>query len=153
MSREQLLQELEETRHQLWSALDLLDASVEIYPGWHAHQIFAHIAGWEALVFDIFHAHIFHHAPKNHGYQGVDHANARFVTARSHASLLDVRLECEINRFAILTLLGKITDFSEQVAFPWGINTVTEFLQGAIEHERTHAEDILKLGNSGDHHA
>ena len=60
-------------------------------------------------------------------------------------TLQDAKLECEINRFAILTLLEKFEDFSEKIPLPWGENTVTEFLDGAIEHERSHAADIAKL--------
>lgn len=145
MSREDMLQELINARSHLWQVLDALDDQVEIYPGWKKHAMFAHIAGWEALVFDMFHAHLFDHSPRDHDYRGADETNVRFLANRSSATLHDVRLECDINRYAILTLLERITDFSEEVQFPWGFGSVAEFVEGAIEHELSHAADIVRL--------
>ncbi len=52
---------------------------------------------------------------------------------RQSIPLQDAKLECDIYRFAILTLLEKIEDFNDKVYFPWGPNSVTEFVEGAIE--------------------
>jgi hypothetical protein len=145
MSREQQLQEIMDARIHLWKVLDALDDNTEIYTGWTKHAIFAHIAGWEALVFDVFHAHLFKHEPAEHHYSGADNMNIRFIASRSSASLHDIRLECEINRYAILTMVQQIADFSEEVRFPWGLNTVAEFVDSAIEHELSHAADIVRL--------
>ena len=83
--------------------------------------------------------------PLDHRYTDVDSANHRFVVVRSGITVQDAKLECDINRFAILKLLEEIKDQNEAIRFPWGTETVTKFLDGAIEHERSHAADITKL--------
>lgn len=147
--KEQLLQELDAARSDLWNILDALDEAIEIYPGWKKRHFLAHIAGWEAMVFEVIHRHLSHLETKDYGYTDVDNANARFISVRQSTTVQDAKLECEINRFAILTLLREISDFNEMIRFPWGMETVTKFIQGAIEHERSHASDIMSLDLSG----
>ena len=147
-AKQLLLEELVLARTALWESLDGILDTLEIYPGVTKREFLAHIAGWDAMVFDYFRFHIFKHALLEHGYEGVDHANARFVSTRMSTTVHDAKLECEINRFAILTLLGQIEDIDELVMLPWGSETVAHFLEGAIEHERSHLADILALENS-----
>src|SRR5690606_31476498 len=95
-------------------------------------EFFAHIAGWEAMVFEIFQDELSGRTPKDYGYTNTDDANARYVAARRGFTVADAKLECEINRFAIKTLLDQIDDFSRPILLPWGTETVTQFLEGAI---------------------
>ena len=143
--KQQLLAEFNASREDLWKALDVLDESTEIYPGWKKREFLAHIAGWEATVFDVIHRHISGQPPRDDPYPGMDITNARFVAVRQSTTLEDAKLECEINRFAILSLLDRIHDLDEAMHYPWGTETVTEFIHGAIDHERGHLADILKL--------
>lgn len=143
--KRQLIQELNAAREELWALLDQLDETTIIYPGWTKREFFAHVAGWEAMVFDVFRRHLAHQPPDDYGYTDLDSANARFVSVRQSTTLKDAKLECEINRFAILTLLNDVNDFNEVIEFPWGEETVTTFIQGAVDHERIHAADIAKL--------
>lgn len=53
-----LLQALDSVRERLWSILETLDPSADIYPGWNKRDFFAHIAGWEAVVFEFLRAHV-----------------------------------------------------------------------------------------------
>jgi uncharacterized damage-inducible protein DinB len=142
--KRQMLQELQAARDELWAALETLDENTEIYPGWKKREFFTHVAGWEAMVFDVFHRHVTHQEPKDYGYAGEDKANERFVQVRQSLTLEDARLECEINRFAILTLLESM-EADEEIQLPWGTETVTKFLRGAIDHERRHTTDIRQL--------
>ena len=144
-TKAQQIEEVLAARKELWRLLDKLDDTTEIYPGWKKREFFTHVAGWEAMVFEVIQRYLSHQAQKDYHYTGIDSANARFVAVRQSMTLQDAKLECEINRFAILTLLEKFEDFSEKIPLPWGENTVTEFLEGAIEHERSHAADIAKL--------
>jgi hypothetical protein len=146
-----LFTELDAARDELWGLVEGISATAEIYPGWNLRDFFAHIAGWEAMVFEVFRDHLSGVSGKPYPYTGVDDANARFVATRQSATLEDAKLECEINRFAIKTLLADIpeADFGQSVRLPWGLNTVTEFLEGAIEHERDHAADIRGMREAG----
>lgn len=143
--KHQLLRELNASREELWSLLETLDDTVEIYPGWKKREFFAHIAGWEAMVFEVIHNHLTHQSPKSYDYTNADDANTRFIAVRQSTTVEDARLECEINRFAIQTMLETIDDYSEVIRFPWGDETVTQFIVGAVDHERSHAADIRNL--------
>jgi hypothetical protein len=143
-SKSQLLEEQQAARDELWAALDAIDEHIEIYPGWKKREFYTHVAGWEAMVFDVFRRHVAHQEPKDYHYTGEDDANARFVAARQSLSLEDAKLECEINRFAIDTLIKGMAD-DEEIQLPWGVESITHFLRGAINHERIHTADIRKL--------
>jgi hypothetical protein len=143
----QLLQQLDDARDYLWSLLDGLAPDSRINPGWNKRDFFAHIAGWEAMVYEVFRDYVAGVPVKSYTYTGVDDANRVFVENRQSLSLEDARLECEINRFAIKTLLQRIEDYHQPIPFPWGSETVASFIQGAINHEREHAEEIVRQGN------
>lgn len=142
-----LLKELDQARVDLWGLLDQLDAEIEIYPGWKKREFFAHIAGWEATVYEVFHDHLTRQPAKNYAFSDLEEANNYFVSTRQSVPLEGVKLECDINRFAIKTLLAGIPaeQFNERIRFPWGENTIAEFIEGAIQHERDHASDIGNL--------
>lgn len=143
--KNQLLQELNDIRDELWTALEELDAITVIYPGWKKREFFTHVAGWEAMVFDVIKRHLSGQERCDYGYTDIDSANERFVATRLSMTLEDAKLECEINRFAIITLLERIENFEDSIPLPWGNETVTQFVQGAIEHERLHLTDIHNL--------
>ena len=147
-SKHQLLKKLNSAREDLWRELDKIDENIVIYPGWKKCEFLAHIAGWEAMVFDVIYRHIHRYPARDYAYTGIDSANERFVSVRKTTTLDDAKLECEINRFAILKLLDEIDDFDEVIHFPWGENTVSEFIEGAIEHELSHLKDIIESGAS-----
>lgn len=142
--KQQLLRKLNTVRENLWRGLDSIDEEVVIYSGWKKREFLAHIAGWEAMVFETIYRHIHNYPLKDYAYIDVDSANARCVSVRKTTTVNDARLECEINRFAILKLLDEIEDFDDVIVFPWGENTISEFIEGAIEHELNHLADIMK---------
>ena len=47
-----LMSEMDQARAELWQLVDAVDPATEIYPGWNKRDFFAHIAGWEAFVFE-----------------------------------------------------------------------------------------------------
>jgi hypothetical protein len=145
-----LFEELDDAREYLWTTLNALDPGVEIYIGWKKHAIFAHIAGWEAYVFDVFRDYLagipFKTYP-NANLTDIDGANADFVAERFSVTIEGAKLECEINRFAIKALLADVPAeaFEDPVPFPWGEESLARWAEGAVQHERDHADDIVKL--------
>lgn len=146
-----LIAELDAARVDMWQLVDALDPNTEIYPGWTSREMLAHIAGWESVVWQIFNDAL-NNAPLNPALQDIikntDAANAHFVAERQSVPLESARRECEINRFAIKTLLAAIPAdafVTEGVQFPWGRETFARWTQGAIEHERFHGGDMAKL--------
>jgi hypothetical protein len=147
----QLMNELDAARDELWALLEAVDPDADIYPGWKKREFFTHIGGWEAMVYTIFRDYTARVPVKNYPYNGVDECNARFVADRRSLPLDDAKLECEINRFAIKTLLNGIPaeQFNDRVPFPWGQETVVQFIRGAVSHERDHAADIRQMQQDG----
>jgi hypothetical protein len=146
-----LMQMLDAERDHLWALLADVDPEVEIYPGWNKRDFFAHMAGWDAMVFEVFHDTVAGVPVKDYAYTTVDETNAHFVAERQSMTLVSARRECEVNRFALKTVLDSIPadEYSRPIQLPWGIETVAQFVEGAIIHERDHARDIAELKQAG----
>ncbi|MBK8030038.1 MAG: ClbS/DfsB family four-helix bundle protein [Chloroflexi bacterium] len=146
-----LLQSLDAERDNLWAVLADVDPAVDIYPGWNKRDFFAHMAGWDALMFTIFRDTVAGIPVTPYPYINVDVTNAQFVAERQSATVDGARLECEINRFALKIFLESIPAeaYGQLVRFPWASETVTQFVEGAIIHERDHARDIVELKQAG----
>ena len=81
-----LIHQLDAQRDDLWALLNGIDPAVELYPGWFKREFFAHIAGWEAAVFEIFRDHIAGVPFKTYSHNNlhdVDGANNAFVAERA----------------------------------------------------------------------
>ncbi len=149
--RKTLMLEMEQARTELWGLVDALGLDTEIYPGWNKRDFFAHIAGWEAFVFEVFECNALGIPLKPYPYdnlKNVDEANACFVAERQSSTLEGAKLECEISRYAIKRMLDDISDEDferKSIPFPWGKLTGAQFAHDAINHEREHAADIRKL--------
>ena len=144
------MQEMDQARVELWALLDALDASCEIYPGWNKRDFFAHVAGWEAIVYEVFLNNATATPLKKYPYNyadDLDEANASFVLERQSGTAANIKLECEISRYAIKRMMNDIPaeNFDRPIQFPWGKLTAAEFARDAIKHERDHASDIMKL--------
>jgi hypothetical protein len=141
------LKELDDTRDDLWNVLDSANSNLEISPGIKKRELFAHIAGWEAIVFAAFREHVYGGPANTYVYPGLDAANADFVAERQSSTPEGVKLEAEINRFAIKAMLSTIPaeKWDIPVRFPWGQETITQWMQGAIDHEREHADEIKRI--------
>ena len=140
-----LLEDLRAARVRLWGVMDGFAADAEIYPGWNTRDFFAHISGWEALVYGAFRDHAAGvPGTVNAAFSSTDEENAHFVAVRRSMTLADVKLECEIYRYAIERMLLDIPAerYGEDVQFPWGSESIVSFLKGATEHENFHADDI-----------
>jgi hypothetical protein len=146
----QLLRALDDSRAELWAILEDIDPAAEIYPGWNKRDFFAHLAGWEAWIFETFRNGAY--VPYDHKrYTTVDDANAAFVAERQSLSLETAKLEAEINRFAIRQMLADAPadDYHRPFPFPWGEEDIAGFTTGAITHERDHAREILAMKQAG----
>ena len=148
--RTALMLEMDQARDELWQIVDGSDPATEVYPGWNKRDFIAHIAGWEAFVFEFFkyNAQAIPLKPyPYHNLKNLDEANAHFVAERQSSTLEGVKLECEISRYAIKRMMNDISDedFNKPMQFPWGNLTVAKFIRDAIDHESDHAADIRKL--------
>lgn len=144
-----LLAELKQARAELWAVLEPIGEDAEIFPGWNKRDFFAHIGAWEAMVYKEFWAYLAGvPVTGNYPFATMDEANAHFVDARRGFTAEDAKLECEINRYAIERMLMDIpaADYDKTVQFPWGGESIVDFLVEAIKHERDHAEEIRQLG-------
>ncbi len=149
-NKDTLLRQLDEMRDELWAILDDFDPARKIYPGWTLCEFYTHIGGWEAMVYETLRDDSEGKTPRLYHFNNVDEANAHFIATRVSLPLADAKLECEINRFAIKVLLKAIPEdrYQEPIQFPWGMETFFDFLRGAIDHERKHADDLLKIKNA-----
>lgn len=143
-----LMAELDSARDNLWKIVDALDPATEIYPGWKKRDFYAHIAGWEACVFEVFLCHANTTPIKTYPYnnlKNLDEANAHFVAERQTGTLDNIKLECDISRYAIKRMMNDIQDVESRIQFPWGQITLARFIHEAAQHENDHASDILNL--------
>lgn len=142
-----LLKELDDARDTLNAALDSISEVTVIYPGWRKREFMAHVAGWEAMCYEAFRDHVAGTPRRPYPYGDIDGANAYFVAVRQSMPLQDVRVEYEINHAIVRRFLVDIpeADYGQTVTFLWYGQTVEEFIKGAIEHERDHADDIRAL--------
>jgi hypothetical protein len=146
-----LFQQLDEARAYLWSVLELVEPEGMINPGWNKRDFYAHIGGWEAWVFEAFRNYVTGEAGRFRPFTSVDDSNRELVQARQSMPEEDAKLECEINRFAIKTLLQNIPieEYRTPIPFPWGPDTVVGFFEEAIRHELGHAKEIVQMRQAG----
>ncbi|MEP7291613.1 MAG: DinB family protein [Chloroflexota bacterium] len=140
-----LLEALSTARERLWTALERFDPDAEVFPGWNKRDFFAHIGGWEALVYGALRDHAAGvPGTGKYPFKNMDEANAHLVGVRQSLTLDAAKLECEINRYAIERMLLDIPGerYGEEVQFPWGSESIASFLQDAIKHENEHAAEI-----------
>ena len=146
------IQEMDQARVELWQTVAALDPEIDVCPGWNKRDFFAHIAGWEAIVYETFLSNANSTALKSYPdkyFDDLDKLNDEFVAERQSGTENQMRLECEISRYAIRRMMLDIPaeDFDRvPIQFPWNKQmTAAEFAQDAIVHERDHMNDILKL--------
>jgi hypothetical protein len=58
-TKAELLRKLDETRKSLWRELASISDTTQITPGITKREVYAHNAGWEALVFEALRAYIY----------------------------------------------------------------------------------------------
>src|SRR6266498_4796815 len=98
------MDEMDQARVELWMIVDALDPEIDVCPGWNKRDFFAHIAGWEACVYEVFINNSTSTPLKTYPYnnlKNLDEANAAFVAERQSGTMDNIKLECEINRYAI----------------------------------------------------
>ncbi len=142
-----LLKELDDARDTLNETLARIPNDATIYPGWTTREFIAHIAGWEAMCYEALRDFVRGTPRRNYPFKTIDAANAYFVKARQSLPLIDVRVEYEINRFAVRKFLLDIPveRYDQPVTFLWYQETVEQFIHGAVKHERDHADEIRAL--------
>jgi hypothetical protein len=144
--REELIQELDQSRQVLVELLARLPADCEIYSGWTLRQFYAHLPGWDAVVTASLREHAAGRIPAVPVVNGIDAYNAESIHTRE--TLDDERIATDW-RLAREELKAAIRDFpperwNEPLLFPWGrTGSVRQLVEVLVEHEgEEHAREL-----------
>lgn len=143
---EELIQLLDQARHQLTTAAAAVDPAEEILPGWTIKEILAHISGWDAVIVDSFTQFLAGETPPTPATQGIDVFNDQAVSARRALSLDQTYAEFMGLRHALVRLLRTAPPemLSRTYTLPWGETGDIAYVARLLaEHEIEHAHDIL----------
>lgn len=143
-----LLEQLDQARAALLTALEGLDPQTEIYPGWTAKHLLAHVTGWDEACTASLRAHAVGNEPGTPAVRGIDHYNAESVATREALSLEQVKRECALARQQFEAAIRDLPEekFDQPLLFPWGrVGTIDFLVQIFVHHEREHAREIESL--------
>jgi hypothetical protein len=143
-----LIQQLDQSRERLRAAVARMDTRIEIYPGWTAKQLLAHICGWDEATMASLRAHARGIEPAVPAAQGIDPYNAESVETREALSYEQTVKEWELTREQLKAVLLEMPQekFEQPLVVPWGpTSSVARLVNVFVEHEREHAEEIEKL--------
>jgi hypothetical protein len=146
VTKDQLIQWLEESHLNIQDLVARVERDREIYPGWTIREILAHFTGWDDAVLASLKSHAAGGAPTVVAPRGPDVYNAATVDERETLSFEHIYREWQTTheqlKIAIQELPSEKID--EVIVFPWGQKgTVEDLVIGLTkEHEVSHARDI-----------
>jgi hypothetical protein len=147
--REQLIQELQVARRELFQVIDQLDDHMEVYPQWTIKELLAHLTGWDDAILDTLRAVATGQPPGTPAVRGINYYNASTVSERDPLDLGHIRKECERTREELFTTLRQVPleKVNEDLVFPWGGHgTIAELIRVFVEHEgEEHAQELRTL--------
>lgn len=146
--RDQIIQILTLSRREIRQAIDQIDPTSQIYPGWQLRELLAHIAGWDQLLAKCLSAHANGERFSRPGFPETDEFNRQSIEARADLSTEQVSADWETRREELIAVLGAMPPerFEQPLIFPWGqVGTVEDILRGFASHERRHAEEMVAL--------
>jgi len=119
--REELIQELDQSRGVLLELLAGIPSDSEIYSGWTLRQFYAHLTGWDAVVTTSLREHAAGRMPAAPVVNGIDAYNAESIHTRE--TLDDDRIVNEW-KLAREEFKAAIRDFPPErlnvpLLFPW----------------------------------
>lgn len=140
-----LIGRLEAGHEALRTALEGVDADMEVCPGWTASGLLAHISGWDEYAIPWFRAIAEGDLPYEPPWRGVDAHNAEFVAEREGLSYAEMLQDCERSRERLKATIGAMPAeaLGTPLDYPWGERgTVAEFALILAEHDKEHAAEI-----------
>jgi len=144
--REELIQELDQSRSILLELLAGIPTDSEIYSGWTLRQFYAHLTGWDAVVTASLCEHAAGRIPAAPVVNGIDAYNAESIHTRETLDDEHIVTEWILAREG---LKAAIRDFPPErwnvpLLFPWGrTGSVRQLVEVLIEHEgEEHANEL-----------
>jgi hypothetical protein len=152
-SKEELIQQLEESHKNIEELVSQIDQNQEIYPGWTIREVLAHFTGWDDAVLASLKSHAAGGVPTVVAERGPDVYNAATITEREALSFEHVYQEWQHTHEQLKIAIRELPPekMEEPIVFPWGQTGNMEDLVIGLttEHEVSHANDIQKLFGKG----
>jgi uncharacterized protein (TIGR03083 family) len=142
---ETLIQQLEDSRQELWSVISNFLPQQEIYPGWTLKEMLAHLAGWDEATIASLRIHLGDLEGGAPAALGINAFNTESVETRKGLTLEQVTAESEQTREQLKALLRTVPSdrLEEELVASWGPTvTVRNLIRVFIHHERAHAQEI-----------
>jgi hypothetical protein len=136
---------LDEGRQKMRDLLVELDGDYEVYPGWTAKNLVAHITGWDDAVLASLHSYLTGDIPATPAASGFDLYNAGTVEKRSGLPFDAVTREWEQTRMALKDLVNSLPEnqLNETILTPWGTHsTIYSMVMEMALHEKDHVLEI-----------
>jgi hypothetical protein len=147
-TKEDLIQQLDESRAKIRAIIDSVDTQRELYPGWTSKHFLAHLTGWDDATATSIRAHAIGRMPGAPAYLGIDYYNAESVATRVDLTYQHVVMECELARAQLKATLMALPPekFDEEMLYPWGrTGSVAGLVEIMIDHEHEHADEIRRI--------
>jgi hypothetical protein len=148
-SKDELIQQLEESHERIEKLVAQVDRDVEVYPGWTIREILAHFTGWDDAVLASLKSHAAGGVPTVAAERGPDVYNAATVTEREALSFEHIYKEWQHTHEQLKIAIRELPPekMEEQIVFPWGQTGSVEILVRSLTtgHEDSHAQDIEKV--------
>jgi hypothetical protein len=143
-----LIQRLDQAHEAMRDLLAEIDPQMEIYPGWTAKHLLAHIAGWDDAATSALHAHAGGREPAILAIEGIDAYNAESVATRETLDYEHIVKEWELAReqlkAAILAMPAE--KLHDPLLFPWGgTGKMARVAAIFADHEEEHVKEIHQL--------
>ncbi len=144
--REELIQELDQSRGVLLELLSGIPADSEIYSGWTLRQFYAHLTGWDAVVTASLREHAAGRSPAAPVLNGIDAYNAESIHTRETLDDEHILKEWEQAREELKAAIRDVPPerLNVPLLFPWGrTGSVRQLVEVLVEHEgEEHASEL-----------
>ncbi len=145
----QLIQQLNDARENLISALNNVDPETELSPGQTIKDMLAHISAWDEVCVDAMRVLAAGGEPRVTVLQGIDAFNDQATTAYQEFNYEKVMQKLETNRHNFVALINEFPEamLSTEFTLPWGgVGNVRAIVKVLADHEEEHVEEIEALG-------
>jgi hypothetical protein len=143
-----LLSEIDQIRTEMEQAVQTIDSSRVIYPGWTIKEMIGHITAWEIVIQKAIRAYLAGDPPYFLHEQDFDLFNEEAVDYRAAWSLDQVIQEWKDIRKDLKKTIQSLkeTDLDMEIVLPWGSErTIAELIEIIGEHEGEHLNDTIKI--------
>ncbi len=145
MSKEQLLQMMDEANKVTHDLIQMVTPDQEVYPGWTIKEFISHLAGWDDACVQAMNAFLRGEPPVVIATRGVDHYNLQTVAERQNLNLDQAVKEWELAHQEYKRMISSFTEdqLNNPITFPWAENgTLGHMIEEMANHELYHNADI-----------